>query len=115
MKKSLIISLIIIFFLLVVMGLIIFLKNKNNQYINGNNEVFSEEVEGMEDIKLFINNKKYAVKLEENETVKKLISLLPLEFNMEELNGNEKYVYMDYTLPTNAFNPNMIIIFKLEK
>ena len=32
------------------------------------------------------------------------IILLPQEFSMNELNGNEKYIYLDTTLPTNPSN-----------
>ena len=34
--------------------------------------------------------------------------MLPLELNMKELNGNEKYVYLDNSLPTNSSNPKRI-------
>ena len=34
--------------------------------------------------------------------------MLPVEFNMSELNGNEKYVYMPSSLPTNSSNPKHI-------
>ena len=34
--------------------------------------------------------------------------MLPLELNMSELNGNEKYIYLDITLPTNSSNPKHI-------
>ena len=59
-------------------------------------------------MKITINNKEYTINLEDNETVKELVSLLPLELNMSELNGNEKYVYLDESLPTNSYNPKHI-------
>lgn len=31
------------------------------------------------------------------------------EFNMLELNGNEKYAYIEKTLPTNSNNPKHIL------
>ena len=34
--------------------------------------------------------------------------MLPHELNMEELNGNEKYVYLNTSLPTNPYNPKKI-------
>lgn len=34
--------------------------------------------------------------------------MLPLELNMSELNGNEKYAYLDKSLPTNSYNPKHI-------
>ena len=39
---------------------------------------------------------------EDNETVQKFIELLPLTMDMQELNGNEKYYYMETSLPTNS-------------
>ena len=77
------------------------IKNDNNIKIN----TVEEEVQSM---KVIIEEKEYLVNLEDNETVKALIKLLPQEFKMNELNGNEKYVYLDNTLPTNSENPKKI-------
>ncbi len=60
--------------------------------------ILNEEIDSM---KIIIDGVKYLVKLEDNETVNGLISLLPLELSMEELNGNEKYVYLDKSLVSN--------------
>ena len=68
-------------------------------------QVINNEVSTM---KAIINNKEYVIKLESNETVNSLINLLPIEITMNELNGNEKYIYLDNTLPTNSYNPNRI-------
>ncbi len=73
---------------------------------NKNKETNSNEVIKM--VKVVINEKEYIVNLEDNETVKSFISLLPQTFNMNELNGNEKYIYLDSTLPTNSINPEHI-------
>ena len=62
----------------------------------------------MSDIKVIINEKIYTIKLENNKTVEEFIELLPQEYTMNELNGNEKYIYLDNTLPTNSYNPNRI-------
>lgn len=59
-------------------------------------------------MKIIIDNYEYVVNLENNNTVSELIDLLPLEVNMTELNGNEKYVYLDKKLPTNSSNPKHI-------
>lgn len=64
----------------------------------------------MENINVILNNQKYNVALEDNETVKEFLKILPQEFTMEELNGNEKYVYMDYSLPVNPMNPQKISV-----
>ena len=34
--------------------------------------------------------------------------MLPQKYTMNELNGNEKYAYLDKTLPTDSHNPNKI-------
>ncbi|MBR3163286.1 MAG: hypothetical protein IKF17_04225 [Clostridia bacterium] len=59
-------------------------------------------------IKVNINNNIYMATLEQNETTKQFVNMLPQEFNMSELNGNEKYVYLDSTLPTNSYSPKRI-------
>ena len=71
----------------------------------------SEESDGVKSVKniaVIINGKKYNATIEDNETAEEFVKRLPQEFDMEELNGNEKYVYMDYSLPTNSVNPKHI-------
>ncbi len=75
-------------------------ENKENNNINVNEEV--------QNVKVIINEKEYQMNLEENETVKSFLKLLPLDLVMNELNGNEKYYYLEKTLPTNSYNPNII-------
>lgn len=48
------------------------------------------------------------IALEDNETAAALRELLPLELTMNELNGNEKFAYLDVSLPTSARNPGTI-------
>ncbi len=72
----------------------------NRNEIDKSNEVIS--------VKAIINDKEYIINLEDNETVKSFINMLPQELNMSELNGNEKYIYLDNILPTNSFNPKKI-------
>ena len=75
-----------------------------------------EEIEEMEqtsddftyNIKVIINNKTYQAELYENETSEILMDLLPKTFHMSELNGNEKYVYLDNRLPVNSEVPEYI-------
>lgn len=76
-------------------------ENKNKEDMKGESEVPSF-------VKIFINNNEYIMDLEDNETTRVFTNLLPLEFNMNELNGNEKYIYLDNTLPTNSYNPKHI-------
>ncbi|MBQ9171549.1 hypothetical protein IJ162_00335 [Candidatus Saccharibacteria bacterium] len=62
----------------------------------------------MDKIYLNINNRKLTVNLENNSTTAALISLLPLNISMSDLNGNEKYAYLDSPLPTNVYSPKHI-------
>ncbi len=71
-------------------------------------EKIGEEEKMSSSIKVIINNKTYNASLEQNETAKQFVNMLPQEFNMNELNGNEKYVYLDTILPTNSYNPKHI-------
>lgn len=54
------------------------------------------------------DDKKLEINLEENSTTSALVKLLPLELSMKDLNGNEKYVYLDEPLPTNSYSPKRI-------
>lgn len=55
-----------------------------------------------------INGKTFTATLAENETAEAFTALLPMTLNMTELNGNEKYNYLDSNLPTDASNPETI-------
>ena len=97
-KKIIIISLILI----IILSIFLIFKFKNN--IDEDNELnnnVNESVDSMDKIKLKINNNEYEVLLEDNDTVKDLIKLLPLNINMSELNGNEKYYYLDNSIRSN--------------
>lgn len=72
-----------------------------------NDEPLEKEAK-MDKIYLNINNKKLTVNLENNSTTAALISLLPLDISMSDLNGNEKYAYLDDSLPTNIYSPKHI-------
>ena len=60
-----------------------------------------------EDMKLIVGGKTFTVRLENNETVQALKAQLPLDLEMTERNGNEKYYYYS-TLPTGATRPGTI-------
>ena len=67
-----------------------------------------ESDEKVSDIKVIIHEKTYTLALESNSTVDAFVSSLPQEFTMNELNGNEKFVYMDEAFPTNSYYPKRI-------
>ena len=74
------------------------LENDNKSNIN---EVISF-------MKIIIDENEYILNLENNETAISFVNMLPQEFNMSELNGNEKYVYLNNDLPTNSYSPKHI-------
>ena len=76
------------------------------KFINSNSVNSSNEV--VNSVKAVINGKDYTINLENNETANSFVNMLPKEFKMEELNGNEKYIYLDSSLPTNSSNPKHI-------
>lgn len=55
-----------------------------------------------------INGKTFTATLAENKTAEAFTAFLPMTLNMTELNGNEKYNYLDSNLPTDASNPEAI-------
>ena len=81
-------------------------SNSTNQQESKTNINDSNEV--VKSVKAIINGKEYIINLEDNETANSFASLLPQELNMNELNGNEKYIYLDTKLPTNSSNPKRI-------
>ena len=62
----------------------------------------------MDKIYISINNKKLEINLEENSTTATLRTLLPLNIAMDDLNDNEKYAYLDNSLPTDTCSPKHI-------
>lgn len=86
------------------------ITNNTNNIPEGNNIIVDNNSpkEVIDSVKITINNQEYIMQLEDNETVKSFINILPLEITMNELNGNEKYSYLDNTLPINPINPKHI-------
>lgn len=78
--------------------------NTNNEIVNksenSNTENIIEEEEAMK-INIKIGDKNFTGTLYDNETTKRLIEKMPLTINMSDLHSNEKYYYLDESLPTN--------------
>ena len=71
-----------------------------------------------------INGKNFSATLEDNPSAKKFAEMFPLEVEAVELNGNEKYFYLEKNLPSNServekihagdlmlFGSNCVVIF----
>ena len=59
-------------------------------------------------IQLKIGNTKFKAAFEDNKTTRALLKKFPVTYTMSELNGNEKYKYLSYELPTNEKQVKMI-------
>lgn len=84
---------------------------QNNQSVqNDNQNILQDKTihQKGDSMNLIIDNQKYEVELYQNETVQALISQLPITVTMNELNGNEKYIYLDQSLPSHSQSVNFI-------
>lgn len=59
-------------------------------------------------IKITVGNKEFTATLNDNEAAKELVKLLPMEVNMGEHNGNEKYYNLPKRMPGKATNPGKV-------
>ena len=102
MKKYIIYIIIVVVVLFITTGC-----NLKTNSINkpSKNKIIDKVDEEIDSMKVIIDNKEYKMNLEDNETVKAFIKLLPKTWKMNELNGNEKYVYLPSTLPVNSKKP----------
>ena len=85
------------------------LKTDENIYHTSQNKTKDNHNEKqLQKITVKIEDKEYSATLEDNETTKSLLAMFPMEMDMKELNGNEKYFYLDNPLPTNVVEPRHI-------
>lgn len=56
----------------------------------------------MQKMTVTVNGTSFGATLEDNATARQLAAQLPLTLTMSELNGNEKYFYLDRSLPTSS-------------
>ena len=52
------------------------------------------------EINIKVGGKTFVAEIEDTETGRAFVSRLPMTLSMSELNGNEKYYYLDESLPT---------------
>ena len=111
MNKKLIISIPILIAIIVsVVVATVMMNNKDkepNLSPETNQSIDNEEMT-MDKVYININNKKLGIDLENNSTVSALVKMLPLNLSMSDLNSNEKYAYLDESLPTNTYSPKHI-------
>ena len=76
----------------------------NEENSGGNNDHESTE----RNITIAVNGTSFAATLEDNEAGRAFAAMLPLTLDMSELNSNEKYHYLDESLPTDSYRPGTI-------
>lgn len=62
----------------------------------------SQEVETMNTITVTVGGVSFSATLNDSPAAQTLREALPLTLDMSELNGNEKYIYLDFSLPADA-------------
>ena len=62
----------------------------------------AREAKTLDTIKISVNGKDFSATLEDNPTARAFVDRLPLAVDMRELNGNEKYFYLDTDLPSDS-------------
>lgn len=58
------------------------------------------EAKTLDTITISVNGKTFTTTLDDNPTARAFAEKLPLELDMNDLHGNEKYVYLDDDLPS---------------
>lgn len=87
--------------LLIIVSLLLLIGCTSNKENN-------KEEEFMDKVNITINNKEYILELEDTKTTREFLNILPLNITMEELNGNEKYIYLENRFTTNSSVPEII-------
>ena len=62
----------------------------------------------MHEIRISVGGQSFTATLAETKAAEEFAAQLPLTLNMSELNGNEKYYYLDGLLSTDSKVPDMI-------
>ncbi len=85
---------------------------ENEENVTKNTTEDEKEIHDMEEkelkLQLTVNGKTYEVSMADNESSKALMERLPMTLHMSPLNGNEKYYYLDESLPAEPFVPSSI-------
>lgn len=85
-------------------------SNADDSAANGDtgSDDTSESEQIMNAITITVNGQSFSATLADTEAARAFAERLPLTLEMDDLHGNEKYHYLDESLPTNASNPGTI-------
>lgn len=82
--------------------------NSTASEISSNAESNIDQDINMKELEIIINGKSFIVSVEDNETAHAFVRLLPLNIDMKELNGNEKYYFLPESLPSDPTSVDVI-------
>lgn len=115
MKKILIYIIVIIVLISLILIGYFALNNQEDQSNNLENNDTSNNIQNNEEesdhnmnkdeilkVNIIINGTNFTATLIDSEATREFMEMLPLNISMSELNGNEKYYYLDNSLPSNA-------------
>lgn len=68
----------------------------------------TEDIDNMKKLEIIVGTKTFTATLYDNPSASAFYDMLPLTLDMSELNGNEKYYYLDSSLPTDSSRPSGI-------
>lgn len=83
-------------------------QSENNNGSNNEETNNKEETTMNRNITINVGGRSFAATLEDNETTRAFVALLPMTVTMTEMNGNEKYYSLSQDLPTNTYRPGTI-------
>lgn len=75
-------------------------ENSDIQQSNTSKKITQKKEMNEMNMKLLIKDKEFFVRLIDHEATNQLIQRLPMQVTMNDLHRNEKYVYLDQSLPT---------------
>ena len=105
-KTNIMVYVVIIIFCLFLGTFLFLFFNKKTESNNVDNDELEEDVveavvkpfDSIETLNVTINDESYVLTLENNQTAYDLFNVVPLEVEMEDLNNNEKYKYLSFSL-----------------
>lgn len=88
--------------------IVTFLHRARDVWANTSGETNGQEDTTMPKLNITVNGQSFTATLENTQTTRAFLELLPMTVDMNELNGNEKFYYLPSGLPTNASRPGNI-------
>lgn len=82
--------------------------NENDTSVNPSIIPETDNDKNTSSLNIKIGDKEFTATLYDNPTTQAFLGLLPLDLDMSELNGNEKYFFLSEELPTDSKSPDSI-------